>query len=218
MNILALDTSTHVCTVAISAGDNIVHRHAQVPRGHVKIILPFVQACLAELGLKTQDLHYIAVGTGPGSFTGLRIAASIAQGLAFAVNAKLVPISSLQALAQNAYVQTGATHVIATSDARMQQVYLGEYQLDACVDVMQACQADSLVNTGFQLQNITQNTLVAGSGADLLSFERYQANLLKNCEPSAEVMLKIAVENIKNERIISSQMIELNYVRNEVVS
>ena len=217
MNILALDTSTNACTVAICHDDKVAQRHAELPREHVKKILPFVQECLGELQLKAQDLDHIAVGIGPGSFTGLRIAASIAQGLAFAVDAKLVPISSLQALAQSAHAETGASQVLAASDARMQQVYLGAYKLDASTGIMQASQADGLVDVGFAPKNVTESAVIAGSGADLLSFVQFRPKLLKNHEPSALAMLKIAIENIKNQRIISSEMIELNYVRNVVL-
>ncbi|MEK7735076.1 MAG: tRNA (adenosine(37)-N6)-threonylcarbamoyltransferase complex dimerization subunit type 1 TsaB [Pseudomonadota bacterium] len=123
MNILALDTSTEYCSVAVSVDGKILDRSESGNR-HAERILSMVDALLAEAGLSLKQLDAIAFGRGPGSFTGLRIGAGVAQGLAFGAELPVVPISSLVALAQG----VDAPRVLAALDARMNQVYWGAYR------------------------------------------------------------------------------------------
>lgn len=122
MKLLALDTSTEACSVALALDGDIVERYEIEPR-HGERLLPMVQALLAESGVALTQLDAIAFGRGPGSFTSLRIGAGVAQGLAFGADLPVVPVSSLAALAQG----VGASHVLAAFDARMRQVYWGAY-------------------------------------------------------------------------------------------
>jgi len=120
MKLLALDTSTEACTVALWLDGEVLEQLE--PGGqHSERILPMVDALLAEAGLTLTQLDALAFGRGPGSFTGLRIGAGVAQGLAFAADLPVVPVSSLAALAQG----QAAGRVLAAFDARMQQVYWG---------------------------------------------------------------------------------------------
>ena len=122
MKILALDTATEACTVALWLDGQVLERSE--PGGqHAERILPMVDALLAEAGLVLTQLDALAFGRGPGSFTGLRIGAGVAQGLAFGADLPVVPVSSLAALAQG----QDAARVLAAFDARMQQVYWGAY-------------------------------------------------------------------------------------------
>ena len=122
MKLLALDTATEACTVALSLNGEVLER--AVPGGqHAEHILPMVDALLAQAGLVLTQLDALAFGRGPGSFTGLRIGAGVAQGLAFGADLPVVPVSSLAALAQG----LDAVKVLAAFDARMQQVYWGAY-------------------------------------------------------------------------------------------
>ncbi len=129
--ILALETSTHACSIALLDGDHLSERCSDVPREHTRHALPFVDELLGERGLKPGDLDAIAFGRGPGSFTGLRIAAAVAQGLAYGAGVPVVPVSTLQALAHAAWRQGGATRVYAVLDARMDQVYHAAYNCSA---------------------------------------------------------------------------------------
>jgi len=122
MKILAFDTATDVCTVALSLEGEILER-TEAGGQHAERILPMVDALLAEAGLVLTQLDALAFGRGPGSFTGLRIGAGVAQGLAFGANLPVVPVSSLAALAQG----LDSKKVLAAFDARMQQVYWGIY-------------------------------------------------------------------------------------------
>ena len=126
MKILAFDTSTEACSVAVWADGATIER-LELGSQHSERILPMVQEVLAEAGLGLKQLDAIAFGRGPGSFTGLRIGAGVTQGLAFGADLPVVPVSSLAALAQG----VDAPKVLAAFDARMQQVYWGVYARNA---------------------------------------------------------------------------------------
>jgi len=123
VKLLAFDTSTATCSVALMLGDRIHEREVRGMR-HAETILPSVQALLREADVKLRDLDVIAFGRGPGSFTSLRIGASVVQGLAFGAGVPVVPVSSLAALAQSC----GAQRVHAAIDARMGQVYAATFE------------------------------------------------------------------------------------------
>jgi tRNA threonylcarbamoyladenosine biosynthesis protein TsaB len=129
MKLLALDTAMEACSVALLTGDTLLTRYEEPGRGHAELILPMVDAVLREGALGLRDLDGLAVGRGPGAFTGVRIAISVAQGLAFGAGLKIVPVSDLAALAQRGAREAGT--VLACSDARMGEVYWAEFGVDA---------------------------------------------------------------------------------------
>lgn len=122
MKLLAVETSTEACSVAISL-DGKIHERIDHGQHHSDVILGMVQQVLAESGLSLKQLDAIAFSRGPGSFTSLRIGAGVVQGLAFGANLPVVPVSSLAALAQS----VDAPKVLSAFDARMNQVYWGAY-------------------------------------------------------------------------------------------
>lgn len=126
MKLLALDTATEACSVALWL-DGEVRERFELGNQHSERILPMVDAVLAEAGIKLTQLDVLGFGRGPGSFTGLRIGAGVAQGLAFGADIPVVAVSSLAALAQGQVTD----QVLAALDARMQQVYWGAYRRDA---------------------------------------------------------------------------------------
>jgi len=116
--------------VALSIDDDMIYREASAPRSHTQLILPQVEEVLTEADSRLQDLDALAFGRGPGSFTGLRIAAGVVQGLALGAELPVAPISSLAALAQGVYrVDSSATSVCAAFDARIEEIYWGNFQL-----------------------------------------------------------------------------------------
>ncbi|TNI09880.1 tRNA (adenosine(37)-N6)-threonylcarbamoyltransferase complex dimerization subunit type 1 TsaB [Aeromonas veronii] len=129
MKILAVDTATEACSAALLVGDKLFSRWEEAPRDHTRKILPMVQAVLEDAGISLSDLDAIAFGRGPGSFTGVRIGISVAQGLAFGAGVPLIGISTLAAMAQGAYRRDGAQQVLTAIDARMNEVYFGRYEL-----------------------------------------------------------------------------------------
>ena len=120
MKILAVDAATEACSAALLAGTTLTERYEVIGRGHAGRLLPMADELLREAGLTARDLDAIAFGRGPGGFTGLRIAAGIAQGLAAGGGKPVVPVSNLAAVAARAH---GRSHVLACMDARMGQVY-----------------------------------------------------------------------------------------------
>jgi tRNA threonylcarbamoyladenosine biosynthesis protein TsaB len=130
MKILAIDTATEACSVALGIGDRSIERYVELERGHAEQLLPMIDAVLAEGGLSLGALDAIAFGRGPGGFTGVRLAASVAQGLAFGAQVGVVPISDLAAVAQRAIQLNPSVHrVLVANDARMKEVYWAAFEV-----------------------------------------------------------------------------------------
>ncbi|MEO7073658.1 MAG: tRNA (adenosine(37)-N6)-threonylcarbamoyltransferase complex dimerization subunit type 1 TsaB [Rhodanobacter sp.] len=129
MNLLAIETTTEACSVALVHGQSMIARSEVAPRRHTELVLPMADALLAEAGIDRHALDAIAVGRGPGAFTGVRIGVALAQGMALALDLPVLPVSSLAALALEAEADDAA--VLAVIDARMGDVYAAAYQRDA---------------------------------------------------------------------------------------
>ncbi len=138
MRVLALDTATEACSVALLTDDGLLGQFAEVGRGHAEQILGMVDAVLAEAGISLAKLDGIAASIGPGAFTGVRISVAVAQGLCFGANLPVVPVTTLEALALQA-MQSGASHALACLDARMGEVYWGCFASDAARMLIACC-------------------------------------------------------------------------------
>jgi tRNA threonylcarbamoyladenosine biosynthesis protein TsaB len=128
MNLLALDTSSIACSAALQFGEALVERHEERPREHTRLLMPMIREILGEASASLGDLDAIVLGNGPGSFIGLRIAGSVAQGLAFGSGLDIVPVSSLAAVAAQVFDEHVVEEVLVTQDAHMHEVYLGHYR------------------------------------------------------------------------------------------
>jgi tRNA threonylcarbamoyladenosine biosynthesis protein TsaB len=124
MRVLALDTATEACSVALLTEHGLISDSVEIGRGHAQEILGMVDRILAQGGASLASLSGIAAGIGPGSFTGVRVSVAVAQGLAFGAGLAVVPVTSLEALALEA-IGGGADRVLACLDARMGEVYWG---------------------------------------------------------------------------------------------
>jgi len=128
MKLLAIDTSSVACSVAVQHGSAIVERHEEQDREHTRLLVPLIRDALREAGLETADLDAVVLGNGPGSFIGMRIAASVAQGLAHGARIRIVPVSSLAAIAVEVLARAAAVDVVVAQDAHMGEVYLGAWR------------------------------------------------------------------------------------------
>lgn len=125
--LLALDTATEACSVALLHEGQVFSHYEVIPRLHAQRLLPMIAALLAEAGVARSQLDAIAFGRGPGAFTGVRIAIGVVQGLAFALERPVLPVSNLAVLAQRAFRERGVRQVASAIDARMDEVYWGCY-------------------------------------------------------------------------------------------
>jgi tRNA threonylcarbamoyladenosine biosynthesis protein TsaB len=222
MKILSLDTATEACSAAIYIDGEIRTRYDIAPREHSRLILRMVAELLADTEIELSQLDAIAFGRGPGSFMGLRIAAGIAQGIAFAHDTPIVPVSTLQAIAQVTYDSTGKTHVLAAIDARMDEVYWagyflehGRWRLRGEEQVISPDQID------FTAQD-NESWVAAGTG--WASYEQRITRALEftpaqidaNCFPSAEAIAKLAVTGVESGEAVRPAQAVPVYLRNNV--
>lgn len=163
VNVLAIETATESCSVALLHADSLIERSELAPRRHAELVLPFAESLLAEAGIARAQLDGIAVGRGPGAFTGVRLGVSIAQGLALALDLPVVTVSSLAALAMQA--PRDDSQVLALIDARMGEVYAGAFRfgLDGLV---QAIYGERVTRAADLVLPISDAWSVIGSGWD----------------------------------------------------
>ncbi|KRB93283.1 tRNA (adenosine(37)-N6)-threonylcarbamoyltransferase complex dimerization subunit type 1 TsaB [Noviherbaspirillum sp. Root189] len=128
--ILAIETSSELASAALSYQGKVIARDTCGVQTHSQSVLPMVQDILGEAGISLSQCDAIAFGAGPGSFTGVRTACGVAQGLAFGADLPVVPVSTLQAMAQACRDATGASDVLVLLDARMEEVYWAQYRFD----------------------------------------------------------------------------------------
>ena len=172
MKLLAIDTATEACSVALNLDGVIIERHTLEPRSHASQILPMVDALLAETELVLTALDAIGFDRGPGSFTGIRIGTSVVQGLAFGAELPVIPVSSLDILAQGVIDNVQSHNMVAMLDARMNEVYWATFKKHADVFVMQG---EEQLSPPTQLSLSAGQWAVAGTG-----WGAYQSILQQN--------------------------------------
>ena len=200
-NILAIETSSDACSLSLSFNDDDFHFHEILPKQHTERLLIEIKALLEQANAQLQDLNAIAVGCGPGSFTGIRLACSIGQGLAFSNDLKAIRVSSLEVLARNINTRLGADRIVSIVDARMQQLYVGEflYSKERLVT------SDTFVIPieEFKLPTYKENTFFVGDGCNLIEnqLKKISKNIFLNL-PSASDLLSIAKDKYINEELL----------------
>jgi tRNA threonylcarbamoyladenosine biosynthesis protein TsaB len=223
LKILALDTATEICSVALLAHDSMLVRELPAGAGHSAHILPMVQALLAQSGHALRDLDCIAFGRGPGGFTGVRLAASVAQGLAFGAGLKVVPVSDLLAVAQQALDQMpGAASVLVCNDARMQEVYWSCAQRDAAGLAVPAAPEQVGSPDTVQLPlRLPQPVCGAGRGFAVwpqlaLRLEVTLTPELSALQPRAREIARLAVPQWLAGQAVAAELAQPVYLRNDV--
>ena len=208
MKLLALETANEQCSVSIVDETQALFFQLDTrAKAQTQTILPMIEQGFAQTGIQTSDLTAIAFSRGPGSFSGVRINAAVTQALAWSNDIPVIPVSTLQALAQNAYRETGLTEVTAVLDARMSEVYIASFKLDEN-NIMQAVDDEQLLSYE-KAQNAVKYQLI-GSGAGLVNEEQIQ---YKGLSATAEDIATIARELAKHEKWLDAELALPVYLR-----
>jgi len=220
--LLAFDTSTEACSCAVLHGSRLEERFELIPRQHTQFLLPMIHAMLNSMGLGFSDLDAVAFGKGPGSFTGLRIAAGVAQGIAFAADLPVIGVSTLAALAMEAAESLQSALVFSCLDARIDEIYSGWYQISDGKAVLlgseQLCRPELLSP---ELPKGNGPILAAGNGLQFRSRlpQQLQAGFetaLPLLLPRSRYIVKIASQMWERKEMQAPDAIEPVYLRDKV--
>ena len=223
MRLLALDTSSVACSVALQLDDVVIERHEEQPREHTRILLPMIREAMQEGGTELALLDAIVLGNGPGSFIGMRIAASVAQGLAFGADLDIVPVSSMAAVAAEVLAHYDAAEVVVTQDAHMHEAYLGIYgRGDA--DLPIANHPERLCAQGViaELDGTAEGPrLAAGFGwqryPELLATNRGRFDAVVDIlHPRARYLLALGAAGLRAGAALEPRAVEPAYLRQKV--
>jgi tRNA threonylcarbamoyladenosine biosynthesis protein TsaB len=226
--ILALDTSTESCSCAIWQDGEVKTLEKRQPRAHAKILLPMINNLLTDTQISLNDLDAIAWGQGPGSFTGLRIAAAVTQGLAISHDLPVLSVSTLAALAHQATRDSGARIVFTSLDARINEIYWAIYDCRQEVPVAlipDSLNAPALLAKEDALQKFlkTLNHPIMAVGDGLNYFEELPSQLTScfsiiqpGLLPSADSIARLAALDFAQEHSLDVGQIEPVYLRNKV--
>ena len=223
MKLLALDTSTEACSAALYL-DGVITQHYRVaPREHTHLILGMIESLLQDAGLKSKDIDVLAFGRGPGSFMGVRVAAGVVQGIAFAHSIPVVPVSTLAAMAWVAMEETGETQVLAAIDARMKEVYWGAYQKNEAGNVVllgeECVVAPDRALIPEQGEWVTAGTGWASYGEIMKPVLADRCiTSLDECFPSAKAIATLAIDAYENGGAVSAAEAVPVYLRDNVAS
>jgi len=216
MNLLAIDTATEACSAALCLDGDIISRYRYAPRQHAELILPMVDGLLSEAGIKLQQLDCLAFGRGPGAFTGVRIATGVIQGLAFATDLPVVPVSTLATLAQG--VIDKSDYMLSAIDARMGEIYWGLFQVRN--KIVAGISDESVDKPGQVSVPADKSWFGVGSG-----WKTYKEILVKTTNPSgtdddaypdARNIIPLAIHDFSHGRAVPAEKALPVYLRNHV--
>lgn len=224
MNLLAVETSSNACSVALRCEHDVIERHETEPRAHTRTLIPFVKDVMQEADLPLSALDALVLGNGPGSFIGMRIGASVVQGLAHGAGLRIVPVSSLAAVAAECMRASAATDVAVAQDARMSEVYLGLFH-----------RADSGLPREISPEVIVKaramdlpparggEWLLAGEG-----WQRYPEMKVRHhagrdqapapTTPRARYLLELGIRGLQSGAAISPELLQPAYLRQQVAT
>lgn len=226
INILAIETATSACSVALSVGDSLFERSELGNNIHSQKLLGMINAVLSEANLKASALNAVAVGQGPGSFTGLRIGIGVAQGISFGVGCQMIGVSSLAALARQV---TSNGYVLAGIDARMNEIYWGAYKVSdgevILLNELQVSHPTAIDLKGYQLfdqRPESDKILLVGNAWSIYekefapSFFDQVKHMQDSFYPQAKEVLLLAQRKLSNKQTVSPVDFSPEYVRNNV--
>lgn len=217
MKLIGIETSTNVCSVALNNEGDITVQQVQVAQSHAKHALPLTEALLQSKQLTLKDIDAIAYGRGPGSFTGVRVACAVAQGMAYACKIPVIGISSLAAMAQN----VDANDVFAVLDARMGQVYCAEFRRGK--NGLVECFGSERIDSPERLVHAMNDPFV-GVGSGWLAFEKILVPQMgggltridRDGYPKADGVVKLAQAVWENNACQPPSDAQPVYLRNKV--
>jgi len=233
MKILALETSTNACSVALIDGEqhtySSIERFKIAPRQHTQLILPMIDSVLGEAELDIKQIDVLAFGCGPGAFTGVRVGTGVIQALSYGAGIPVAQISSLAAIAQRCYSQTSEQleTVLVASDARMKEIYFAAYQsvngFMTAVGFEQVMKPEDL-STFLEQQSVTinQKCIRSGSGWSEYSEQLTKVSNLcsfsdeKNIYPNASDIAYLAFKEVQNKNLLSAENVQPVYLRNNI--
>ncbi len=216
MKLLAIETATEACSIAVLVDGAVIERFEIAPRRHTELALPWAEALLAEAGIAKSQLDAIAVGRGPGAFTGVRLAIALAQGIALALDRPLLPISTLAALA----MQAAGERILAASDARMGEIYIASFRRDG--DGVVASSDEIVIAPDVYVAPDGNDWHGVGTGfaaADGALVTRLQARLATvdaTALPHAADVARLGALAFARGEAIAPERIEPAYLRNNV--
>lgn len=220
--LLAIETSTEACSVAISIDGAVHEKFELAPRLHAERVLPMVSALLAERDIELSSLDAVAFGRGPGSFTSLRIGIGVVQGLAWGAGLPVIPVSSLAAVAQSAFEQAmdpDISQVFVALDARMQEVFTaiyerGENGLVSLISDEKVCSASDL------LMPQASRVCAAGNGfsvyPELVRMGAEMAVCQTQCWPHASAVCRLAEVWLETRQAMPAALAQPVYIRDNV--
>jgi tRNA threonylcarbamoyladenosine biosynthesis protein TsaB len=220
MKLLAVETATEACSAALMIDGEITEQFCLTANGHSKLILPMIDSLLAEANLRPSDLDGLAFGCGPGSFTGVRIATGIIQGIAFALDLPVVPVSNLAAIAQDFFDHNDDNLAFIAMDARMNEIYWGIYQRN--VDGYAELTGKEAVTPANEIEFPDLSGVGIGSGWKVYNQElltrlfnrviRYESENL----PRARAVARLGVKGFKQDLAVSVEYAMPVYLRDKV--
>jgi tRNA threonylcarbamoyladenosine biosynthesis protein TsaB len=222
LRVLAIETATAACSAALYIDGAVRERYQVAPREHALLILPMVDALLDEAGLPVGALDAVAFGRGPGSFTGVRVAASVAQGIAYAADLPVVAVSTLATLALGVMRKRGEQRVMAALDARMAEVYWGLYERGE--DALPRGLGEECVCAP-QLAAMPEDGEWVGAGSGWESYRRELlaragpriSRMVADLEPRAADQVRLAVRAYRQGEVLRPDQAVPVYLREKVV-
>jgi tRNA threonylcarbamoyladenosine biosynthesis protein TsaB len=216
--ILAIETSSELASCALLSGDSVAARESSGVRTHSQAVLPMVQELLAGAGIALADCDAIAFGSGPGSFTGVRTACGVAQGLSFGSGLPVIPVVTLPAMALACHQRTGAANVLVVLDARMNEVYWAQYRIEGghwtTIVEPQLCAPELVAPLA------AEGLAACGNGftayAEVLAGRDFAAGAHADILPHARQIAQLAKAELDAGRTLSAAEAQPLYLRNKV--
>ena len=220
MNILAIDTATEACSAALLREDGKVFAEFEIaPRQHTRLLPKMMDSVLIAAACPRSSITHCAFSNGPGAFTGIRIAASTAQGIAIALRIPLVPISTLATLAQVSFDRQKSDSTMVALDARMNEVYWAIYRLEDGLAVLEGKESLN------RIEDVKPQVVPAtGAGHGWTVGHsiwsewsgKNQIDIATDLFPDARALLKLAKQAVINNQQVDVDKVSINYLRNQV--